>query len=83
MIASTDGEHNMKVKQLIALLQQCDGEMEVTMETGSGDYWRTVLARPVRAVGEASVKHSAYHNIDKIVGEEDDNDNTRTVIAIS
>jgi hypothetical protein len=76
----------MNVGQLKALLANLDDNTEIMREVPSGDYWRTILAKPITEVGEARVEHTDYHNCDKIVDQDDSDDNdpcTRTVLIIS
>jgi hypothetical protein len=68
---------DMKVKDLIDLLGDFDAEAEVAFAYNYGDYWRTQVAQPVTEVGDAQVIHSAYHNMDKVLwrdGDEDEDD---------
>jgi hypothetical protein len=58
----------MKVRELIAALQDHDLDSDVYFAYPSGDHWRTTIAAPVSYVEDMPVKHSAYH--DKMVLDE-------------
>ena len=65
----------MKVKDLIAVLQQQDPEATVVREVPSHDYWGTTLALSVLAVEEVRIKHSAYHDTNQIIDPFEDDAN--------
>lgn len=52
----------MKARDLIELLGQFDGEMEVMFEHPSNDYWHTQLASEVSQVSERTVRYAVYHS---------------------
>jgi len=65
----------MKVSELIEQLQGLDQAAEVHFAYNYGDYWRTIVAPPVKRVTEACVTYSEYHNMDEIaLGYGDDPD---------
>jgi len=61
----------MLVRDLIELLEGYDADMEVHFQYNYGDHWRTQVAPTVDSVMTGRVVHSAYHNMDKVVDEED------------
>ena len=73
----------MTVNELIEELQQLDGDLEVRMQTESGDYWRTTLATKVDGVRMAAVKWSEYHRCSEVAEDEygePDKDSTPVVL---
>lgn len=60
----------MTVSELIATLQQFDGDMEVKTSVQSGDYWGTVLANDIHNVDIANVTNSDYHRTYKVIEDE-------------
>jgi hypothetical protein len=73
----------MKVSELIAELECYDADSEVHFAYGAGDYWRTVLAPKVMRVFEGEVVHTDYHDTDKlVVSDPDEDDEVRTVVVI-
>ena len=66
----------MQVFQLIERLMDLDPNAEVHFSYNYGDHWRTEVAPKVGSVLESVVKYSEYHRMDKIVDDEDfDEDN--------
>ena len=63
----------MKVADLIEALQGMDPEAEVHFAYNYGDHWRTEVAPAVGRVDTGAVVYSDYHQMDKIV-ENDDSD---------
>ena len=62
----------MTVIELINALQELDDHnLPVHFAYNYGDYWNTTVAPEVTLVGEGRVIHSNYHNMDKVVTEED------------
>jgi hypothetical protein len=61
----------MKVSQLIEQLGYMDAEAEVHFAYGYGDHWRTTVAPKVSQVFEGVVERSDYHQMDKLVDDED------------
>ena len=61
----------MKVSELIELLQMENQDAEVHFQYNYGDHWRTQVAPTVDEVSVGYVVHSAYHNMDKVVDEDD------------
>jgi hypothetical protein len=73
----------MKVSELIEQLSHYDEDAEVHMAYGAGDYWRTTLAPKVMRVFEGEVVHTDYHDTDKlVVSDPDEDDEVRTVVVI-
>jgi hypothetical protein len=62
----------MKVAELKKLLDGFDDDMEVCFEHHTGNYWRHVLAIPIRRAQYESVKYSTYNEELKVIGEETD-----------
>ena len=66
----------MQVFQLIERLMDLDPNAEVHFSYNYGDHWRTEVAPKVDSVLEGVVKYSDYHRMDKMVDDEDfDEDN--------
>ena len=66
----------MQVFQLIERLMDLDPNAEVHFSYNYGDHWRTEVAPTVDRVDEGVVKYSEYHRMDKMVDDEDfDEDN--------
>lgn len=61
----------MKVKDLIEQLGYMDAEADVHFAYGYGDHWRTTVAPKVSQVFEGVVERSDYHQMDKLVDDED------------
>lgn len=61
----------MKVKDLIEQLGRLDAEADVHFAYGYGDHWRTTVAPKVSRVFEGVVERSDYHQMDKLVDDED------------
>ena len=61
----------MRVEDLIAELQLMPQDAEVHFQYNYGDHWRTQVAPTVDEVSVGYVVHSAYHNMDKVVDEDD------------
>ena len=81
----------MNVKDLIQQLKQMPDDMEVQFAYNYGDYWKTTVTAPVDRVDVESVKYSDYHNMDKLVvqdenedrdDEDDEDDNNRPVVVL-
>jgi len=72
----------MKVAELIKQLEQYGPEQEVHLSMPSHDYWRTQLAPPVRHVQELQVRHSDYHNSWTVAAEDEDQEETPTVVVL-
>ena len=64
----------MQVKELIEMLGYMDQEADVHFMYNYGDHWRTQVAPKVASVGERVVAYSAYHSMDKIQEDEDEDD---------
>lgn len=62
----------MQVKELIEMLGYMDQDAEVHFAYNYGDHWRTEVAPRVDDVTERVVTHSAYHNMDKVVEDDED-----------
>jgi hypothetical protein len=73
----------MNVRELIDQLEGLPQDAEVHFSYDYGDYWHTQVAPEVTNVDQSFVKHSDYHNMDRIVDEpEEDDDNTRLVVVL-
>ena len=74
----------MKVKDLIAALQEKDPDAEVHFSYNYGDHWRTQVAAKVRKVEYEMVVHSDYHSMPIVVDEDDKRyDKAEEVIVLS
>jgi hypothetical protein len=61
----------MKVAELIELLGYHSPDAEVHFSYGYGDHWRTEVAPAVSSVADGVVEYSDYHQMDKLVDDED------------
>lgn len=61
----------MKVRELIECLEGEDPEKEVLFCYNYGDHWRTTVAQSPDSVEEGLVVHSAYHNMYKVIDNEE------------
>jgi hypothetical protein len=61
----------MKVKDLIEQLGYMNLEAEVHFSYCYGDHWRTTVAPSVDQIFEGVVERSEYHQMDKMVDDED------------
>jgi len=61
----------MNVAQLIEQLQYLPQDADVHFAYGYGDHWRTTVAPKVSQVFEGVVERSDYHQMDKLVDDED------------
>ena len=72
----------MTVKELMDALENFDPNMEVKFSYNFGDYWNTKVASEVADIDEGQIKYSSYHRMYK-VDDNEDYDNTKTVVIIS
>lgn len=72
----------MNVAQLIDLLSQLDPDTDVRMRVDSGDYWRTVLAKPIHSVDHVYVNHDPYHDCDAVQSDDADIDYTDRQVVV-
>lgn len=72
----------MTVAELIAELQQYDGDTPVHLSYNYGDHWRTTVAPMVKQVEELPVKHSEYHSMPKVLDEEDKEYDTADQVVV-
>ncbi len=61
----------MTVQELMEQLEQMDPTMEVLFQYNYGDHWRTQVAVTVDQVEDGRVTYSDYHQMDRVVDEED------------
>ena len=61
----------MQVKELIDILSRYDQEADVHFAYGYGDHWRTTVAPAISQVFDGVVEYSNYHQMDKLVEDED------------
>ena len=61
----------MQVKELIEILSRYDQEADVHFAYGYGDHWRTQVAPAISQVFDGVVEYSDYHQMDKLVDDED------------
>jgi hypothetical protein len=61
----------MQVKELIEILSRYDQEADVHFAYGYGDHWRTTVAPAISQVFDGVVQYSDYHQMDKLVEDED------------
>ncbi len=61
----------MLVKELIEILGRYDQEADVHFAYGYGDHWRTTVAPAISQVFDGVVEYSNYHQMDKLVEDED------------
>ena len=61
----------MQVKELIDILGRYDQEADVHFAYGYGDHWRTTVAPAISQVFDGVVGFSDYHQMDKLIDDED------------
>ena len=61
----------MQVKELIEILKNYDQEADVHFAYGYGDHWCTQVAPAVSQVCDGVVEYSDYHQMDKLIDDED------------
>ena len=72
----------MKVHELIEELQNFDPETEVHFAYNYGDHWRTQVAPKAENVDELYVKHSDYHDMPKLIDDDEIDDDQKPVVVI-
>lgn len=74
----------MTVEELIEELKQFDPDMRVVLTYNYGDYWNTMVAPEVKAAEVGNVTPSAYHRMDKLSSErEEEEGDFREVVILS
>ena len=73
----------MKVSELIEMLKDFDEDAQVHFNYGYGDYWRTQVAPAVCQVFDGMVVYSDYHQMDKLIEDDSDEDAPRRVVVIA
>ena len=61
----------MKVSELIEILGRYNQDVEVHFSYNYGDHWRTEVAPAICQVHDGVVEYSDYHQMDKMVDDED------------
>ena len=61
----------MQVKDLIKQLSYMNSEAEVHFSYNYGDHWRTKVAPNIANVEQGFVGYSSYHNMDKMLDEDE------------
>jgi hypothetical protein len=56
------------------IIERGEGDKEIKFAYNYGDYWRTTVAESISSVELATVKHSDYHSMDKVVDLNEDNE---------
>ena len=64
----------MKVSTLIDVLQGMNPNDEVHFSYNARDYWNTQVAPKVDTVYESNVRYDAYHGMDKIQDDDQEDD---------
>ena len=73
----------MTVNELIKLLKDFDGNMEVGFSYNYGDHWRTTVVKIPESVEKESVVYSNYHSELKVVDRDDsDFDKAKTMVVL-
>jgi hypothetical protein len=62
----------MQVKELIEILGRYDQDVEVHFSYNYGDHWRTEVAPAICQVSDGVVEYSNYHQMDKLITDEED-----------
>ena len=73
----------MTVQELKDYLSQFDGDMEVKFSYNYGDYWKTQVAQDIDSIEIGCTEWSDYHRMDKMVDDEDKNDESNYVVILS
>lgn len=68
----------MTVRELINELEFYDDNMEVEFAYNYGDYWNTTVCKTIKDIDTGYVEYSSYHRMDKLVDEDDDEEETDT-----
>jgi hypothetical protein len=71
----------MTVEELIEELQQCDPKLEIKFAYNYGDHWRTQVTSNISSVDEGYTKYSDYHQMDKMIDDEDDDGDLSIIIS--
>ena len=72
----------MKVHELIEKLKNFDSAAEVHFAYKYGDYWHTQVAPIVETADELYVKHSDYHNMPKLIDDDEIDDDQHPVVVL-
>jgi hypothetical protein len=72
----------MKVHELIELLQDQDPDLDVHFSYNYGDHWRTEVAPTVDTVDVAMIVYSDYHQMDRTIDDDSDEDEVRRVVVL-
>lgn len=64
----------MKVSTLIDVLQGMNPNDEVHFSYNARDYWNTQVAPKVDTVYQSNVRYDAYHGMDKIQDDDQEDD---------
>lgn len=72
----------MTVRELIEALQASDQNAEVHMTYNYGDHWRTMVAPTIESVEGGAVRHSDYHDMDKVVDDDDEKYDEATQVVL-
>ena len=62
----------MKVSELIDILGRYDQDVEVHFSYNYGDHRRTEVAPAICQVADGVVEYSDYHQMDKLITDEED-----------
>ena len=62
----------MLVKELIESLKYLDQDAEVHFAYNYGDHWRTTVAPAISQVFDGVAEYSDYHQMDKLIENEED-----------
>lgn len=74
----------MTVKELIEELEAMDPTAEVHFTYNYGDHWKTKVAPAVEGVESMQVRHSEYHNMPRLVDDEEaSEDGDKQVVVLS
>ena len=73
----------MKVKDLMRDLEDMNPEAEVHFAYCYGDHWRTEVAPAISRVDEGMVAYSQYHQMDKMIDDDSDEETVRRVVVLS
>ena len=76
---------SITVKEFKDMLDDYEDDMEIFFAHDYGDYWNTLVAKSINDVDVKEVQYSEYHRMNKVVDEEDieNDDPTKTVLVIA
>jgi hypothetical protein len=72
----------MTVEELIRELKELPPDKPIHFQYNYGDYWRTIVAPEIQRVEEGVVTYSTYHNMPKVVDEEEKPEKGKSLVEV-